>query len=125
MHDDIRKKAEEKVDAKLGFYITAIVFTFAAFILITLSFYLPNAAIWLRLPIPVFMMVLSIMYLAIFGLPSSREFSDDWREDEVIREMINLYRKERGDLPPPDFYEDEEFFELKEIEKMERKERSS
>ncbi|NNE26592.1 MAG: 2TM domain-containing protein [Saprospiraceae bacterium] len=121
MYNEIRRRAEEKVEAKKGFYITAIVFSFISIILIMIGMYIPSIAFWLRLPIPIFMMVLVIMYFAIFGLPSSGEFSDDWTEDEVIREMIRIYKKERSELPPPDdaLWLDEDL-ELKEMEKEKR-----
>ena len=69
MYTDLRKKAKKRVDAKIGFYTCLIVFSFSTVILVMLSFYLPKISFWLRLPIPAFLMVLSILFLNAFGLP--------------------------------------------------------
>ncbi|MCB0627466.1 MAG: hypothetical protein KDC43_26985, partial [Saprospiraceae bacterium] len=61
-----------------------------------LSFYLPSVGFWLRLPIPVFIMVLGILYLFAFGLPYSGVLSGNWQEEEIEREMLKLYRKKKA-----------------------------
>ena len=121
MYEEIRKKAEKKVKAKMAFYICAIVFSFTTVLLLMLSHYLPSISFWLRLPIPVFVMVLSILYLSAFGLPHSGEFSDDWKEEEIEREMIKLYRRKRTHLPPIEEMSEEEILELKELEQLKKK----
>ena len=82
MYNELRKKAEKRVQAKMGFYVCAIVFTFTTAILLGLSFYIPAIVFWLMLPIPVFMMVLAILYLSAFGSPSTVTLSEDWKEEE-------------------------------------------
>lgn len=121
MYDEIRKKAEKKVKAKMAFYICIVVFAFTSGILMMLSFYLPAIAIWLRLPIPVFIMVLGIMYLSIFGLPFTGTDGEDWQEEEVQKEMLKLYRQRKAQLPPLDELSDEEMLELRELEELEEK----
>jgi len=86
-----------------------------------LSFYLPWIAFWLRLPIPVFVMVLSVLYLFAFGLPFSGSSSKDWREEEIEKEMLRLFRRRKVELPPLEAMSDEEVLELRELENLERK----
>jgi hypothetical protein len=93
MYEEIRQKAEKKVQAKMTFYTCAIVFSFTSVLLVMLSFYLPSISFWLRLPIPAFLMVLGILYLNAFGLPSTGGLSEDWQEEEVEKEMLKLYRQ--------------------------------
>ena len=71
MYEELRKKAEKKVEAKMGFFICGITFACTAVVLIMLSIYLPSIALWLLLPIPVMGMVLGILYILVFGLPTS------------------------------------------------------
>lgn len=120
MYKELRKKAKKKVEAKMAFYICAVVFAFVTMILLMLSFYLPSIAFWLRLPIPVFLMVLSILYLVAFGLPNSR-FTDDWQEEEIEKEMLRLYERKQFDLPPDEELSEEDRLELKELERLKEK----
>jgi hypothetical protein len=121
MYEELRKKAEKKVEAKMAFFICTIVFSFTTVVLLMLSFYLPSISFWLRLPIPVFVMVLAIIYLSAYGLPYSGAFSEDWKEEEVEREMTKLYRQKRGQLPPPEDLSEPETLELKELERLRKK----
>lgn len=121
MYKEIRKRAEKKVEAKMALYTTGIVFFFTSIVLLMLSFYLPGAAFWLRLPIPLLVMVLGVQYLNVYGLPKSGAYSEDWREDEIEKEMIKLYRQEKEQLPPPDDLSDEDVVELKELERLKAK----
>lgn len=121
MYKELRKKAEKKVQAKMAFYICAIVFSFTSVLLVMLSFALPAISFWLQLPIPVFIMVLGIMYLAIFGLPSSGTLSDNWKDEEIEREMIRLYRQEKGRLPAAEDDSEAHVLKLKELERLEQK----
>ena len=105
----------------MAFYICTIVFSFTAVVLLMLSFYLPGAAFWLRLPIPVFIMVLGILYLTAFGLPSTGALSVDWQEAEIEKEMIKLYREKKAQLPPLDELSETEILELKELERLRQK----
>lgn len=121
MYDEIRKKAEKKVQAKMAFYICTIVFAFTTVVLLMLSYYLPSVAIWLRLPIPVFIMVLGVLYLTAFGLPFTGTEGEDWQESEIQKEMIKLYRHKKSQLPPLEELSDEEMLELRELEELEEK----
>ncbi|PHN02409.1 2TM domain-containing protein [Flavilitoribacter nigricans] len=121
MDQDLRKKAKKKVEAKMAFFICAIVFSFTTIILLMLSFYLPSVGFWLRLPIPAFVMVLAILYLSAFGLPNSGALSKEWQREEVEKEMIRLYRQKRADLPPLEEMSESEILELKEMEALHKK----
>ena len=121
MYNELRKKAKKKVQAKVAFYICFIVFAFTTVVLVMLSFYLPSIAFWLRLPIPIFIMVLAILYVSAFGLPTSRTLSDDWQEDEIEKEMLKLYQKRKADLPPLEELSEEQMMELKELDLLEEK----
>lgn len=121
LYDELRKKAKKKVEAKMAFYICAVVFTFTTVVLLLLSFYLPGAGFWLRLPIPIFIMVLGILYLTAFGLPTTGALSEDWQEQEIEREMIKLYRQKKAQLPPLEELSETEILELKALERLKRK----
>lgn len=95
LYKELRKKAKKKVENKMAFYTCAVVFSFTTLVLLLLSFYLPGVAFWLRLPIPIFIMVLSILYLTAFGLPFTGALSEDWQEEEIEKEMIKLYRQKK------------------------------
>ena len=121
MYKELRKKAKKKVEAKMGFYICAIVFSFVTVVLLMLSFYLPSVGFWLRLPIPIFIMVLAILYLSAFGLPTNGTLSQDWQEEEIEKEMIKLYRQKKAQLPPKEELSETEVLELKELERLQKK----
>ena len=121
MYDELRKKAKQKVQAKVAFYICAVIFTCVSFILLMLSFYIPAVAFWLRLPIPIFIMVLGILYITAFGLPGSGMLSEDWQEEEIEKEMVRIYRNKKRALPPLEEWTEEEKLELKELERLEEK----
>ncbi|MCB0631871.1 MAG: 2TM domain-containing protein [Saprospiraceae bacterium] len=121
MYKELQKKARKKVEAKMGFYICAIVFSFTTIILLMLSFYLPAIGFWLRLPIPAFIMVLVILYVTAFGLPTTGALSKDWQEEEIEKEMLKLYRQKKAQLPPLDELSETEILELKELEQLRKK----
>ncbi len=120
MYKELHEKAKKRVEAKMAFYICAIVFFFVTIVLLMLSFYLPAVAFWLRLPIPIFVMVLAILYLTAFGLPVGG-LSQDWQEEEIEREMIRLYRQKKAQLPPLEEMSETEILELKELERLKKK----
>ena len=121
MYKEIRKKAEKKIQAKMGFYVCVIVFSFTTFILLALSFYMPAISFWLRLPIPVFLMVTAILYLVAFGVPSKITLSQDWKEEEIEKEMLRLYQQKKALLPPPEELSQPETLELEALERLEEK----
>ena len=121
IYKEFRKKAEKKVEAKMAFYVCAIVFSFVSVLLLLLSFQLPGAGFWLRLPIPIFMMILAILYLAAFGPPFTGALSADWQEQEIEKEILKLYRQKRDQLPPLEELSENEKLELKELERIKKK----
>jgi hypothetical protein len=66
-------------------------------------------------------MVLGVLYLNAFGLPINGAFSDDWKEDEIEKEMLRLYRHKRSQLPPPDELSEMEMLELDKLERLHEK----
>ena len=54
MYDELRDKAEKKVEGKKGFYVTAVVFGFISLILIVISISVPAGGFWIRFPILIF-----------------------------------------------------------------------
>ena len=121
LYEELRKKAKKKVETKMSFYICATVFSFTTLVLLLLSLYLPGIAFWLRLPIPVFIMVLGVLYLSAFGLPSTGALSEDWQEVEIEKEMTKLYREKKAQLPPLKELSETEILELKELERLKSK----
>ncbi len=121
MYKELRKKAKKKVEAKVAFYTCIIVFSFTTIILLMLSFYLPAISFWLRLPIPIFIMVLGILYLAAFGYNAKGALSENWQEEEIEKEMIKLYQQQKAQLPPLKELSETEILELKELERLKKK----
>ena len=121
MYDEIRKKAEKKVEAKMAFFICAIVFGFVTIVLLMIGFYIPSIAFWLKLPIPIFIMVLAILYISAWGLPTDGMWSEDWKEEAIEKEMIKLYRKKKLQLENIDDPDESEYLDLEELEKLEEK----
>ena len=107
--------------AKIAFYQSLVVFSCISVVLLILSFYLPGAAIWLRLPIPIFVMVLGILFLAVFGLPTAGGISDNWKEEEIEKEMNKLRWRKKMQLPPLKDLSETEVLELKELERLQEK----
>ena len=121
MYKELQRKAKKKVEAKMGFYICTVVFSFVTVVLLMLAFYMPAISFWLMLPAPIFVMVLAILYLVAFGVPITGTMSEEWQEEEIEREIIKMYRKKRALLPPPEEMSEPEKLELKELERLRRK----
>lgn len=121
MYKELRKKAKKKVEAKMAFYICTIVFAFVTVVLLMLSYAMPSIAFWLMLPLPIFAMVLMILYLTAFGLPNNGTLSENWQEEEIEKEMIKLYRQRKQELPPAEEFSETEILELKELERLKNK----
>ena len=120
MYQELREKAEKKVEAKMSFYICTIVFSFCTVVLFMLSYYLPEISFWLMLPIPVFLMILGILFLTAFGLPINGEIREDWQEEEIQKEMVKLYRQKKAQLPPLEELSETELLELLELERIKK-----
>lgn len=118
MNKELRKKAEKKVNAKMAFYTCGVVFSCVAVILVLLSFHLPAIASWLLLPLPVLVMVMGVLYLDAFGLPFTDTPSENWREEEIEKEMKRLIRREESQNPPADNSFVPETLELKKPERL-------
>ena len=121
MYKELRKKAKKKVEAKVAFYICLIVFSFVTIVLLMISFYLPAVSFWLRLPIPIFLMVLGVLYITAFGYNNNGTLSEDWQEEEIEKEMLKLYQQRKAQLPPLKDRSEAEVLELKELERLQKK----
>lgn len=124
MYDELRDKAEKKVEGKKGFYVTAVVFAFISLLLVVISLAVPvnaTGAFWIRFPILIFAMVLGIIYVAVFGIPFTGILSNEWEEEEIEREMMKLYYQRRRYLPPPEELSEDDRLELKELERLKEK----
>lgn len=99
MKDSLREQAKKQTEKVSAFYICGIVFTFATVILLALSYQLVDITFWLLLPIPAFLMVMSILYFSAFGLPWKHDRNTDWEAEEIEKEMIRLYLKKKAENP--------------------------
>ncbi|MTB52064.1 2TM domain-containing protein [Lewinella sp. W8] len=116
MDEELRKKAKKKVDAKMSFYTTLIVFTFTAVILLILTLIIPGIGFWLLLPIPALVMVLGVLYLNAFGYNLNKPYTADWKEEEIQKEMLRLRQQSpAADAKAP---AKDETMELKELETL-------
>ncbi len=117
-YEDLRKKAEKKVQAKKGFYVVAMIFTAISIILYVISLNFHGwAAYWIKFPILVLALILGIVYVSTFGLP----FSQGWEEKEIEKEMARQYKMNPPALPPEEELSQEDKLELKELERLRRK----
>ena len=114
---ELRKKAEKKVQAKIAFYLCAIIFSGVSVVLTMLCYFIPAISPWLMLPIPIFLMVLAILYITAFGIPGTGEYSENWQEEEIQKKMILLSRKTQKNDYSAEVTEQLETIELEELEK--------
>lgn len=121
MYDELRHKAQKKVDGKKGFYVTAVVFGLISLLLVVISLVVPAGGFWIRFPILIFAMVLGIIYVSVFGIPYTGILSHEWEEEEIEREMMKMYHHQRRYLPPPEDLNEEDKLELKELERLKEK----
>ena len=122
MYEELRKKAKKRVEAKVGFYVVAMIFAAISIILLVVSFTVPPpASFWVRFPILVLALVLGIIYLATFGFPFTNILSQSWQEEEIEKEMARLYKEERPALPPEEELSEDDRLELKELERLKQK----
>lgn len=120
MYDELRKEAKKTVDAKMAFYTCSIVFSFTSLVLMIISLAIPAITLWLMIPIPVFLMVLGVLYLTAFGLPGGGKHSDNWKEEEIKKEMRELSRSRKSQLLQLDELSDKDRLQLKELERLEQ-----
>jgi hypothetical protein len=123
MREELRKKAKKRVEARMGFYITGIVFFFVTIVLLLLSTYLPGYS---------FLAVVTDTdfrdgtgYPVPDQLSASLDrgsFSEDWQEVEIEKEMTKLHQqKAKPSVPPEEELPTRENLELKELEHLKDK----
>lgn len=115
----MRERAKKKVKAEETIYTTAIIFSGTTVVLLMLGFYIPSIAIWLTLPIPLFVMILGVMYVSAFGFSFTKTMSTDWREEEIEREMARMSLEKRARERPVEEPAEPLNLELKEFETLE------
>ena len=117
-YDEIREKAEKRVQNKKGFYVVTATFISVSIILYVLSLFFHGSIVfWLRFPILVLVLVLGILYVSIFGLP----FSSNWEEEEIEKEITKELRRNPPALPPEEELSEDDKLELKELERLKKK----
>ena len=122
MFDEIKKEAEKTVEQKKAFYILAVIFACISVLLGVISFMIgPPASFWIRLPILVFILVLIIVYSSLFGIPFLRFLDAGWKEEQVEKEMARLMRNKDFIIPDSEELSEEDYLELKELERLKRK----
>ena len=122
MYEDLRKEAQKKVDTKSAFYVLTFIFGAISGILLVISFMIGgDAGFWIRFPIMILAMVLGIIYLSIFGVPFSGVLSKEWKEEEIEKEILKLYKAKDFTLPDDEDLSEEDRLELKQLERLKRK----
>lgn len=123
MYEDLRKQAVENLKkekaTKKGVHIVGAIFVAVSIILFTVSLnFDPFVAYWIKFPILVLALVYGIIYFSVFGIPFLGE-SDELTDEEIGREIVKIYKKEESNNP--NFSEDNEGLELKELEALKGK----
>ncbi len=90
-------KARKKVAAVKGFYVVAAIFGSITVILLVISnqFY-GEEAFWIRFPILILTLILGIIYIAMFGLPTMRFTDHAWEEEQIEREIAKMRLEQRS-----------------------------
>ncbi|MEO1712053.1 MAG: hypothetical protein AAFU60_01840, partial [Bacteroidota bacterium] len=96
------------------------IFGFASVILMIVSFYIPSAEHWIRLPIPIMALLLGFLYVITIGIPYEM-LTNQWREDEIERERYRRARRKPLALPPAEELTEEDRLELRELERLKEK----
>ncbi len=117
---EILEKAEKRIEAKQNLLTLAVIFGFASAILMIVSFYIPSAEHWIRLPIPIMALLLGFIYVITIGIPFEM-LTNQWREDEIERERYRHARRNPMALPPAEELTEEDRLELRELERLKEK----
>ena len=54
-------------------------------------------------------------------MPFTGHYSEDWKEEEIDREMVRMYRRQRSMMPPEEELSEGERLELKELKRLRQK----
>lgn len=120
LREELLEEAKKKVEAKKTLSTLAVVFAFSSAILMILSFFIPAAAFWLRLPILIMVLLLGFLYLMLLVIPFEL-FSKEREEEEIAKELKKLYKNKPSALPAAEDLSDEDRLELKELERLKEK----
>ncbi len=124
MYEEIRKKAQQRVQAKKGFFVVAMIFASISLILFIISISFDFRAFvifWINFPTLILGLILAIMYVTIFGLPWQGMSAKEWEEQEMEKEMARLFRQRQFKRPNSEDLSEEDILELKELERLEKK----
>ena len=120
MEQEIQEKAQKRVEAKQNILVLAVIFGFASAVLMIVSFYIPSAEHWIRLPIPIMALLLGFLYVLTVGIPFDM-LTNQWQEEELEKEMFKLSRRKPRALPPAEELTEEDRLELRELERLKEK----
>lgn len=118
MYEELREQAQKKVQAKTSFYILTVIFSSTIIVLLMLSFYLSGISFWLRLPIPLLLMIWGVIYISTFGYSAKGLPNEDWKEAEIEKELIKIYKRKKAELPPLEDLSETEILELRALEQI-------
>ncbi|MEM1218366.1 MAG: 2TM domain-containing protein [Bacteroidota bacterium] len=117
---EILEKAEKRIEAKKSLLTLGVIFAFASAILMIVSFYVPAAEHWIRLPIPIMALLLGFLYVVTIGIPYEM-LSNQWREDEIEKERNKHAHRKPIALPSAEELTEEDRLELRELERLKEK----
>lgn len=101
MYEDLREKAikslEKKRKKRKEVQTVAVTFATAAVILLLVSSQLSGPAVfWVRMPIIILALVYGMVHVSEYGFSLSGS-DDHLTEEEIERELVNIYRKSNLD----------------------------
>ncbi len=121
--DDLRVRAQKRVEEKKGFYTHFGIYGACA-----LFFFLLNVltggwhgAWWFFYPVLGWGLGVAVHYISIFGLPGTNISNLEWEDRQIEKEMVHLQRQKQSDtdsLPPPNDDLELDDLELKEKEPL-------
>ena len=121
MSNKLQNQAKKRVQAKMAFYVSAIVFGFVSIIMLMLGWYMPSVSFWLSIPILAFIMVLAILYVNAFGLPFTDYRTANWEDEEIQREMDRMLEAYKASKSPNNQHTSSDHLELKELDQLKNK----
>lgn len=122
MEEYIRRRAQEQVKKKKGFYTH-----FAVFLSVGIFFFMINLIsmgdgddeLWFFFPLIPWSLALFIHYFSVFGLPGTNILTKEWEDEELEKEMQKMRQKIRHYSKE----EQEEKLDLREFEQEKVKSR--
>ncbi|MDA9773960.1 2TM domain-containing protein [Saprospiraceae bacterium] len=119
MKEQLTAMAKSNLKKIRGFQIVATIFGSISVILffIGLTFH-PGARFWVNFPTLVFLMVMAIMYVSMFGFKTMRESALERDDEDLEREIARLYVDSTEGLELREDIDMEDRLELLELERI-------